>query len=333
MDELRYFLIEQYVAINDIANLEEVKEGYLSQNYIVHTDKDKYFLKQYRDVYTEEEIKDVHKVGEIFYEHNIPIILPIKNSLNQTYFIFNNKKYSLFPFIEGIKADRENITLDAISSIAHTLAKIHLISINGSPIEISHKDSFINTENFFNGSAKIFNILNAIEDKTEFDKLALKTMELKRYLLKQNEELIKSFKEVKDDLLHGDYHDKNIFLDNNQGVKYVFDLEKTKLGDRLQELIRSMDYIFLNGNYSKEHIENAKRYVHTYYDIYPFDKEALINTLKGYWLKKATSLWIFNTHYIEKSNRIDCFLENELALLEYFPKNYMDLADILMSNI
>ena len=333
MDELKDSLINKYQQLEKINKLEEVKEGYLSKNHIVYTDKYKYFLKEYRDVYTKEEIIDIHKVGRIFHKNNIPIILPIRNIKNETFFTVNNHRYSLFPFVEGVKVDREHITTkETIESIAKTLANIHMISLNGLPIKIHHEDSFINIENFFTGSQIIFNILNSIKDKTEFDQLALKTMDLKMSLLKENEELIRSFVGVKDHLLHGDYHDKNIFLDNNGDVKYIFDLEKAKIGDRLQELVRSMDYIFLNGEYGKENIENAKLYVQTYYDIYPFDKEDLINTLKGYWLKKATSLWIFNTHYVEKSNRVDCFLENELALLQYFPDNYIKVADILMND-
>lgn len=332
MERLISYLIKRYPQINRIKGMDKVMEGYLSNNYIIYTNKEKYFLKQYEDIYTEEEIKDIHTVGEVFYKHKIPIILPIKNNLNQTYFIFNKKMYSLFPFVEGIKADSRTITQVSIKSIAKTLAQIHLISINGSPITISHKSSLINTDDFFNVFPKILDIINSIENKTEFDELALKTIKSKKDLLEQNEELIKSFKEVNDHLLHGDYHEKNLFLDTNMNVKYIFDLDRTKLGDRLHELVRSMDFICLNGEYSKEHLENAKIYVHTYYDIYPFDKEDLINSLKGYWLKKATSLWIERTHYIEGSNRVDCFLENELALLEYFSDNYIELADILMDN-
>ena len=105
--------------------------------------------------------------------------------------------------------------------------------------------------------------------------------------------------------------------------------EKTKLGNRLSEVIRSMDFICLNGKYTKQNIEKAHMYVQTYKEIYSFEYRDFLNALKGYWLKKANSLWIERTHYLNNSNRVDCFLEKELALLKYLPENYIKLGNLL----
>lgn len=322
-------IIQSYPNIDEIFSIEKVTEGYLSQNYILESNKEKYFLKQYREAYTEDSIKDVHRVAHFFSQNDIPIVTPIKNRENLSYFVFNNRMFALFPFVSGVKADRKNIDNKAIESLAKTLADIHLLSLNGPPIQINAHQGAIDSTVFLKDYPRILKALDSIREKSSFDEMALEGLYVKRSIVESNIEKIKSLKVNTNDLLHGDYHEKNVFLDRKGNVKYIFDLEKTEIGDRLHEVIRSMDYICLNESYDEESIEKAHVYIQAYNKLYPIDKRDFFDALEDYYFKKANSLWIEKDHYLEGSNRVDCFLKSQLDSLKFFPENYDRLVGLL----
>jgi homoserine kinase type II len=327
--ELKNYIIKICKDINNIFSVEQVKGGYLSQNYILKTTKGNLFLKQYSNAYTEEQIKDINKVANFFSRNNIPVILPLPTTEDKEYFIFNNRIYSLFPFVNGVKLDRRNIDSENISSLAKTLADIHILSLNKPPIQINAYQGAIDTTAFFKDSPRILNALSSIKEKSSFDKLALDLLTLKQNIVNKNIEKIKTLQVKTTHLLHGDYHEKNVFLDTKGIVKNIFDLEKTNLGDRLYEVVRSMDYICLNEEYDDGGVEKAHVYIRAYNQLYPIEKKDFFDALESYYFKKANSLWVEKTHYLECSDRVDCFLVNQLNSLRFFPKNYEVLVKLL----
>jgi Ser/Thr protein kinase RdoA (MazF antagonist) len=323
--KLQNYIVQSYPQIKNISSAEKITEGYLSYNHILNTPQEKYFLKQYREEYTEDRVKEVHKIINFFSDKGIPSVTPIENKQGKTYFIFNSHIYTLFPFLNGIVEDRKNITEKPIKSLAKTLAKIHLVSSNGLPLRISSHHGIIDRNVFLDAYPEIIKAIKSKKEKDDFDKLALKVLKLKKFIVDKSKKRTESSVAVNDHLLHGDYHEKNVFFDNDGEVKFIFDWEKTAIGNRLHELVRSMDFVCLDGHYEKENLEKARFYIQTYKELYPFDKVDFINSIEDYYLKNAHSLWIEQTHYLENSNRVDCFLENELALLKYYPKNYKRL--------
>lgn len=327
--KLQNHIVQIYDEIDNIISIEEVKEGFLSQNHILNTKDNKYFLKKYKESYTESEIVDIHKVKMFFSNNEIPVVTPIKDKQDNSYFIFNSGIYTLFPFINAKTEDRKNLSDKSIKSLATSLAKIHLLSKDRIPFNIENYQSAISSEKFLNTYPEILKILNSKKEYTDFDKLALKILKLKKSIVDKSAKKIEALDVTTNHLLHGDYHEKNIFFDNNDEVQYIFDWEMTKIGDRLHELIRSMDYIFLNGEYEEENMNKARIYLLTYKELYPFEKESFINALERYYFKKAHSLWIEGEHYLKNNDRVDCFLEKQLAVLQYFPENLESLINNL----
>ncbi len=324
-------VLELYKDVEEIIESKKVTEGYLSNNRIISNKKQKFFLKQYEQGYTIEHIEDIFKASEFFSSKNLPIIMPIKNNLKQLYFQIDSDIYALFPFVESKTVDRYHIKKENIISLAETLAKIHLLSSNGIPIQINDCQNIANKEKFLNIHTEIMDVLEAKKQLDKFDKLTLKSLELKKSIVTSSSDTEnESIKRYFNHLLHGDYHEKNIFFDKFGNVEYIFDLDKTKIGNRLSELIRSMDYICLNTDYhSTKNLEKAKLYINTYRKIYPFEKKDFEISLKEYYIKLAHSLWIESTHYLENSNRVDLFLENEIRTLDYLPKNFEKFIETL----
>lgn len=300
---------------------ENVEAGYLSQNFILKNDGNKLFLKQYRfdDI---EKIKEIHQVKFFFASGGIPVILPIQNNLGE--YIFENKEkfYSLFPFVEGRiirRIDRSNI---AFESAGKMLGKIHSLSKNGYPDILHDYAKGWKKEEFLSEAQTIKEKVEAIESKTNFDKLALDILEFKLGLVAENDLKYDELNLKNDHIIHGDYHGQNIFYDDNDEVKFVFDIEKTEVAPRVLEIARSMDFMCFSNNYEQENFDDANVYLAAYNTIYAISRDELERGIKAYYLKKAHSLWIEREHYTNGNMRVDVFLKGEFLMLKYYSQNF-----------
>ncbi|MDX9739508.1 MAG: phosphotransferase [Candidatus Dojkabacteria bacterium] len=322
-----------YPITKDIRLVESVKEGYLSQNYILYTSKQKFFLKQYSPKHTLDALKDVHKVKFFFNNGGIPVILPYSNINGETITEENGQYYTIFPFVEGKILTREDISKGVVGSYGNLLAKVHTLSSKGIPFEIESTKGIWNSEKFLSNSMTILKIIEDIKTKNEFDYLAIRVLNKKIDIVKSNRLLPEELELKNDHLLHGDFHEKNVFLNIDGSVKYLFDWEKTCIGPRVFELVRAIDFICLDGEYEEENIECARSFLRAYNDVYPVQKEDFYKGVTSYYIKKAHSLWIETDHYINNSQRVDIFLEREYLMLDYYKENYGALVDKVYQRI
>lgn len=299
-----------------------VMEGYLSQNFILSNTKQKFFLKEYSANYTLDVLKDIHKVKFFFEKEGIPVILPYKNKNNETIFEEKGRYFSLFPFVEGIIHSRDKLTIKEIKNLGRLLAEVHILSKNGIPFKIETEKGKWDPIKFQEKSQLILEIVKSRKKKTKFDELTLEVLKRKIKIVKRNILLAEDLGLKNDHLLHGDFHEKNVFFNDDESVKYLFDWEKTCIGPRAFELSRALDLICLNGDYNKEHIESAKMFIEEYSKFYPITKEEFYKGMSYYFLKKAHSLWIETEHYIKKNVRVDVFFERELLMLNFYDENF-----------
>jgi len=322
--EIESKISKLYSLKNPVIFVKEVKEGYLSQNCILSDTKDKFFLKQYSTGYSINNLKEIHKVKFFFGNRDIPVILPYRINNKESIFKYNNKYYTLFPYVEGIMLSREKLTKNENLNLGRLLAQVHLLSQKGIPFSIGSKIGKWSTDGFLQKSKIILQKIECIKQKTKFDKLAYESINLKIKIVKGNRLLTEDIGLRNDHLLHGDFHEKNVFFNENGSIKYLFDWEKTCVGPRSFEVARALNLICLDGKYSKKHVENANLFLKGYIDVYPMEKEEFLKGMTYYFVKKAHSLWIEGEHYINNSNRVDVFLERELEMLKYYSK-YLDI--------
>ena len=308
---------------------EKIKGGYLTDNFSISNGKNKYFLKQYR-FDDEQLIQNIHKVKYFFANNGIPVILPIKNTSGQSYFIFDNKIYALFPFINATIIPRSDQTTETLKSLTLMLSRIHLISKDGGFPLITNEKMGWDLEKFYLYADEYLSIIKN-KSNDDFDIAAKRHIELK---LKLSENIQGNFEDLclkNDHLLHGDYHECNVFYDNKSNISHVFDLEKTVIGPRVSELIRMIDYVIFDNQYNKTTYARAKIVFDTYQSKYPLSLDQWHDGLLAYFYKDFSNLWILKKHYIEKNYRPDFFLYNSLKGDEYISEYFDDHFKRLLS--
>ncbi|MEK6935269.1 MAG: phosphotransferase, partial [Nanoarchaeota archaeon] len=250
---------------------EKMRDGYLSQNFILQNGGTKLFLKQYR-FDNLEKIKEIHRAKFFFASGNIPVILPIQNNEGDYIFEHAKKYYSLFPFVEGRIIQRTERSRKAFESAGKMLAEIHILSKQGYPDIIHDYVKGWKKEEFLSEAETIKQRIETTSVKTNFDKLALETLQCKIKLVAENNLRYEELNLKNDHIIHGDYHGRNIFYDENDEVKYVFDIEKTTVSPRVLEIVRSMDFMCFSNNYEAKNFEDANFYLAAFNKIYPITK-------------------------------------------------------------
>lgn len=298
---------------------EKIDKGFLTENHILWDDHNKYFLKRYR-FNRQDRIEEIHFVKKYFADGGIPVILPIINIQRSTYFIFENSFFALFPFISDTQLEKRSLTDIAVISLGEMLGKIHLLG-KTSKILVKEKFEPWNREKALNKIEKIFFELNMITNRSEFDKLALDSITMKKKLIEANQIIYHDLALSSDHLIHGDYLDHNVFFGKDDKVSYVFDFEKANYSPRMYELFRSLAYIFLSDEVGEKELMQSKLYLDSYLSIYPTSKDELQRGLKLFYLKSIHGTWVEGEHYLNKNDRADELLRNDFHRVNYLSRN------------
>lgn len=312
-----------------VHSFEKVAKGFLTENHVLIEGDKKYFLKRYR-FDKREKIEEIHSAKKYFADDGIPIILPIVNKENSTFFFFDGGYFALFPFVVGRHMERDGLTDLSIISLGEMLARIHLLG-KDSNLPIQEKFQEWDKEKILAKFDSIIDVINKKEKLDDFDKLALKDIEMRQSLVETNTMIFEDLNLQCDHLIHGDYHKQNVFFDEYGYVFSVFDLEKVMYAPRMFELIRSIMIIFFGENFETENISKAKLYLHSYLNIYPASLEMLQTGFKLYYLRMLHGSWIQNEHYLKNNNRVDVFLLNDFNRIKYLSENYDEFESKLFS--
>lgn len=308
-----------------IKSHQNVHRGYLSQNTILHTDDASYFLKQYR-FDRPDRVENAHSAKFLFAGHGLPIILPLKDETGATYIQQDDRFYSLFPFVQGHHSKRGELTNCALESMAIHLAKLHLISKDDVPSFRQNSYGW-DRDAFISRGEELLQIIDTKPTHDTFDTLAHRILVLRLSLAAENKRTYGEFGLQNDHLLHGDYHEANLFFDVHDHVSHIFDLEKAGLGPRVFEVIRCLDFTcFSDGtqggrSFAEKNFAAAITFLRAYQTLYPMSSQMFFNGYWAYYLDKIHSTWVESEHYIYNNNRVDGFLPGMLEFLLYFSKN------------
>ena len=309
-----------YPIAQEASFLESVTEGFLSRNVILQTPKLKLFLKEYGSP-ERNTVEEIHKAKIFFATRGIPAILPYVNEEQTTIFTHQDRQYALFPFVEGRIIRRSERTPKAHSSAGSMLARIHLAGREDhSDIDVPEQKSW-DQEEFLEKAATIEECISRLPELSEYDLLALRSIEFKQGLARVNPITPDMLGIKNDHLIHGDYHGRNIFYNADDEVSHVFDFEKTCRAPRAFEIARALDFMCFAPHYHEEGFAFAQYFLRAYNEVYPLPKDELVQGIMKFYLRSVHSLWPMTEHYLLQNTRTDSLLESQTLRVEYYSKH------------
>ena len=244
------------------------------------------------------------------------MILPLKNNDGETITQMGDKYISLFPFVNGVQFISDDIKtpIQASENLGAQLGRIHKSSEVGYP-EISEKFKLWDKDEFNKVADSILDIINNKKSLTDFDKLAKETILFKKECVRKDSLPYEILEKLPTGLIHGDYHDGNVFFDKDAKIISVFDFEKACIAPYVFEIIRAIRYSHSTG-YGRS---GSEKYVNSFLQGYrkerPVDSEELKIGIKLLYQREIYGLWVEKEHYLKNNFRTDNLLQTKEFLL------------------
>ncbi len=321
-DRLAELLSTRYGLANPILVGRDVR-GMSSANCVIADGDASYFLKVYNPKRFRERILEIHAAEEYFFHHGVPAIVPLKCLDGESVFEFEDRFYSLFPFVHGRVLDRLPNERGA-ASMGDMLARIHLASRTDDSLEVVRQMRGWDRERFLDdANALLLRLTHVVHPPVH--PLALVMLRKKIALAETTALRFEDMGFRNDSILHGDYHYGNVFFDRDDHVTHVFDFERVRRGARAAEVAEG---IFLNcfgmnlegdDPITDSHIRLAERFIAGYTQAYPMMHSEIAQGLWWYFYAQMVhDVWPLNEHYLAGDRRADRILAKRYDRLTYF---------------
>ena len=307
---IRASIISGYSELSSgIDSYSKVDAGYLSDNYLVKSASSDYFLKCYR-FSDKRRIIDAHTAKYFFYSRGIPIILPIKDKTGESIQQIGEHYFSLFPFVSGCQFISGLAPAMAPKSLGGMLGRIHVAGEDGCP-DISERFKPWDKDRFNEIAGIILGIIDEMKQMTDFDIRAKEALGFKMKSVHSERLEYGDMKGLRTGLIHGDYHDGNVFFDHVGDVTHVFDLEKTCVAPFVFEIIRAIQYSNTTG-YNRSGSEGlVKSFLDGYTQERAMSDRELDDGLELFYQNEIHGLWVEKEHYLRGNTRIDRLLHTK----------------------
>ncbi|WP_339061506.1 phosphotransferase enzyme family protein [Fusobacterium animalis] len=298
-DEIDFIEKKYKIKILEIKNIDN---GILNSNFYIKTRNKKYILRIYEANRTiDEEKQELILLDRIV--DFIPVSIAIKNIDNEYISIFNNKKFTLFEYIDGNSITK--IDTHIIREIAIYLGKLHSFTKDIS-FEKYNRKTRIDLDFYYNEIKK-----------SEID------FKFKNELLNSADKINGfDFSILPSGVIHGDIFPDNVLLDDYNNIKVIFDFNESYYAPFIFDIaivinfwIKINDFDFFTEN-------NLIRDFLNYYSKYRKIRKEELKSL-DIACKKIALTFIFLRIYKEK---IDNSYQKAISIQE---KSYLDLIKLI----
>ncbi|EKE20677.1 MAG: hypothetical protein ACD_7C00505G0004 [uncultured bacterium] len=304
----------------EVEFLSVVEKGFLSENYILKNKHKKFFLKKYRSIGLER-LKETHAIKKFFSENGIPVVMPIYTNAKKTFFLWDGAYYSLFPFVDGKQINVDKLNKKEIESCAELLAKIHLVTENKCPKLVKERSFGWDKKDSLKRAKYVVNLIKNKKVQSAFDKKVIKYLLQKIELIGKNKIRYQELGLKNNHLIHGDFHEDNIFFDKKGGIIGIFDWEKNNQSPRVLELVRAMWFLCFYDRYDGSAFKRAQIFLSKYNNVYPISKDELRRGIIAWHLNQLHSMWVVDEVYLKSNKRVKILMNSYINFLNYQSRN------------
>ena len=304
-----------------VIKIDENHEGVLNRNYVLTTDKGKYFIKSVRDQ-RKSDIPYIAAVEELMHTRGIPAVCMRTFSDDKKYVEYDSHVYTVYDFLES------NRTHKYLTSDFHTmgemLGNIHRAGNTSIPDFLKEKVFKEKLkEDIVNNLKSYKQQIESKEWLQEIDKQFLEYIDLKMDILSK---LDTGTKLQNDTLVHGDYHTRNLLINDKREIIGICDWEKAEMAPRTYELARSVQLACFNGESEEEPhiyeedfaIEAARNFIHGYSSVYPIRADEILLGLEARFRRMVSTFWIEDAYYLRNDSRSNKFIAHEMRQIRDF---------------
>ena len=305
--------------------------GLLNQNLFAATGRGSFFLKGYR--YPEPEpIMREHRVIAHAAEHGVPALPPLPAPSGETLLRVGGRHWAVFRRVDGWQPRPEEMTPDLAHQMGLTLGAIHTALATFPPLEAAKYPPKVgwNSARAYAEMAEYEAMILRRPAHDPFDQHTISSFGYRRTLLAGGVPAPEAFARLPAQLLHGDFHERNLFFSQQGQVEHVVDWELTGHGPRAWELIRALDIALQLRTDLDAGGARLRSFVEGYASVAPLTREECVAMPDLYWAARVHSLWVYEEHYRKGSARTDRLAMEDLEALHWLAANRQRVADALV---
>lgn len=319
-------LLRRY-GLGSALRIELAPGGMLNQNLIAFTPRGGFFLKGYR--YTDLlAIKREHQLIAYVAGCGIPAVVPLADPGGATFLRVGGRWWAVFRLVTDQQLPAEALTAAHAREMGHMLGRIHAVLARFPASEATRFPSqpLWASARAADEMAEYEQLIKRLPALDPFDQHALASFAYRRTLLAGGVAPPEAFAGLPTQMLHGDFHEGNLFFDADGSISGVIDWELAAVKPRALEIMRALDVALRLREDLDAGSARLRTFVHAYASQGSLHEEECVRMPELYWAFRVHSLWVYEEHYRKGSARTDRLAMEDLAALEWWLRHRKDLG-------
>ena len=277
-----------------------VAAGTLNRNYRVGTNDGPLFARCYRTDLDRARIEREHGVTRWVADRGIPAVAPIDLDGGISSIQVDGEWWALFPWVDGrppVRGETRPVEAEAIGDV-HGRVQAALAEhpeSDGRRLAALSDELAWDTADALERLQQLARAANEAGAETE----TIEAIAFQRSLIEAGE--ARPFADLDwlpCQLLHGDFHDEQVLLNDHHEVVGAVDWELNRVAARVWELLRSLSFAqFLETPQLEDYLRGYARHV-------TLDEAELRGGLELWWQTRLHSTWVYEAHFLEGNERV-----------------------------
>jgi Ser/Thr protein kinase RdoA (MazF antagonist) len=302
-------------SLNLVGPPEPVAKSVRNQNYRVATDQGLHFVRFHRPTRALKRLRREHRVITWAAGQGIPVAVPLRSMLGDTLNEVHGRFVAVFPWIDGRSLNRGSITAAQAAAMGAMHGRLHnLLADYGDDDLPWFWDLW--EPNTVDSSRKLTQYLGQLPDVD----LPADQREIVRACLETQIEHLTQADPLRPPALnsigvqpvHGDYHERNVLLDDSDNIVGVVDWEMVTRMPRAFELVRCLTYASL---LARSLIE---AYLLGYRDHSSISSSECSDAVELWWQYNLRDTWLARTRLNEGDVAVQPFFAEHLEFMAQF---------------
>ncbi|MBI3970720.1 MAG: phosphotransferase [Chloroflexi bacterium] len=329
-------LVRRY-RLGNLLRAEVAYGGLLNQNLVATSARGSYFLKGYR--YADPApIAREHRLIAFVAEQGLPAVAPLSTPGGATFLRAGGRYWAVFPLLADRQIAPEDFSVGMAASLGAMLGSLHTALAKLPALECARFPARLLWDSR-RAVAEMGDYESEIRRRPAldpFDQHALASFAYRRSLLAGGgAPPPEAFASLPAQVLHGDFHEGNLFFAAGGTISGIIDWELACIGPRCWEVIRTLDYALQLPKDFASGGARLKAFLHAYLAEAPLTYDECVVMPELYWAYRVHSLWVYEEHYRKGSAKTDRLAMEDIPNLEWWLRNRNELAlalaDILRS--
>jgi homoserine kinase type II len=308
--------------------------GLLNQNLVAVTAGGAYFLKGYRYVEADPVARE-HRVLAFGAAGGLPVVPPLAAPGGRTFLRVGGRQWAVFPLLTDRQLSAAELTSIQAAAMGRTLGRIHAVLAGFPAVEAARYPAKLLWESGRAGDEMrdLEAAIRAFPALTPFDQHALSSFAYRRTLIAAGVPPPEAFAGLPSQMLHGDFHEGNLFFGPDGGVSGVIDWELASVGPRALEIMRALDVALRATGDDPAATARRRAFLHAYAAEAPLTRDECLAMPELYWAYRVHSLWVYEEHYRKGSARTDDLAMADIPSLEWWVQHRHEVGRRLAAEL